>query len=88
MAATYDERLARGEEPESLDKEVVRRTLAEAGYGGDGDPPELPASVWAETSARYVDAYERLTGLEFERGVYPVGDRIAGGLDDIREDWG
>ena len=28
-----------GEEPESLDKEVVRRALADAGYRGDGDPP-------------------------------------------------
>ena len=31
VAATYDDRLAAGEEPESLDKEVVRRALADAG---------------------------------------------------------
>jgi phosphoribosylaminoimidazole-succinocarboxamide synthase len=87
VAATYDERLARGAEPESLDKEVVRRALADAGYGGDGDPPELPTSVWAETSARYIDAYERLTGARFDPGAYPVGDRIATALDGIRREW-
>jgi phosphoribosylaminoimidazole-succinocarboxamide synthase len=87
VAATYGDRLARGEEPESLDKEVVRRALADAGYGGDGDPPELPDSVWSETSARYIDAYERLTGMAFEPGEYPVGERIAAALDEIREEW-
>ena len=87
VAATYGDRLARGEEPESLDKEVVRRALADAGYGGDGDPPELPEAVWTETSERYIDAYERLTGATFERGEYPVGERIAAALDEIREEW-
>ena len=63
VADTYEERLAAGEEPESLDKEVVRRALADAGFRGDGDVPELPAEVWTATSTRYIDAYERLTGL-------------------------
>jgi phosphoribosylaminoimidazole-succinocarboxamide synthase len=76
VADTYDERLAAGTEPESLDKEVVRRALADAGYTGDGPIPQLPAEVWAATSARYVDAYERLTGTTFVPGVYPAGPRI------------
>jgi phosphoribosylaminoimidazole-succinocarboxamide synthase len=88
VATTYEERLAHGEEPESLDKEVVRRALADAGYRGEGDPPDLPASVWDETTARYIDAYERLIGLSFERGRYPVGERIAGELERILEVWG
>ena len=37
VADTYEDRLAAGEEPESLDKEVVRRALIDAGYDGDGD---------------------------------------------------
>jgi phosphoribosylaminoimidazole-succinocarboxamide synthase len=32
--------------------------------------------VWDATSQRYIDAYERLTGLAFQRGSYPVEDRI------------
>ena len=77
---SYDERLAAGDEPESLDKEVVRRALAAAGYTGDGPIPELPAEVWAATSRRYIDAFERLTGVSFIPGTYPAGPRINAAL--------
>jgi phosphoribosylaminoimidazole-succinocarboxamide synthase len=76
VADTYEARLAAGEEPESLDKEVVRRALLDAGYTGDGAPPPLPAEVWAETTRRYISAYERLTGATFTHGAYPVQPRI------------
>ena len=76
IAETYEARIAAGEEPESLDKEVVRRALLATGYRGDGQPPELPAEVWHATSARYIDAFERLTGTTFQPGAYPVGPRI------------
>ena len=76
IADNYDARLAAGAEPESLDKEVVRRAFADLGYKGDGPVPVLPDEVWSETSARYVDAYERITGVSFEPGAYPVADRL------------
>jgi len=77
VADTYDERMAAGAEPESLDKEVVRRALRDAGYSGDGEPPVLSPEVWEETTARYINAYERLTGNTFVPGAYPAGPRIA-----------
>lgn len=80
IAESYDERLAAGEEPESLDKEVVRRALAAAGYTGDGPIPDLPADVWSATARRYIDAFERLTGLGFVPGAYPLGPRINAAL--------
>jgi phosphoribosylaminoimidazole-succinocarboxamide synthase len=86
VAATYEERLAAGEEPESLDKEVVRRAFIDAGYSGDGEPPILPADVWTATSSRYIDAYQRLTGLPFEPGATPAGARIAACVEALRED--
>ena len=76
VADTYEARLAAGDEPESLDKEVVRRALLATGYRGEGSPPALPDEVWQATSARYIDAYERLTGTTFQPGAYPVGPRI------------
>jgi phosphoribosylaminoimidazole-succinocarboxamide synthase len=76
IADTYEQRLSNGDEPESLDKEVVRRALIDAGYDGQGEPPVLDQSVWDATSRRYIDAYERLTGLQFQPGSYPVDDRI------------
>jgi len=81
-ASSYEARLRAGQEPESLDKEVVRRALNDTGYRGDGPPPELPAEVWAETSRRYVLAYERLTGERFRPGDYPVPPRLLANLHD------
>jgi hypothetical protein len=43
----------------------------------------LGPEVVAETSARYIAAYERLTGEAFQRGAYPVGERIADDLSRI-----
>ncbi|MET0144152.1 MAG: phosphoribosylaminoimidazolesuccinocarboxamide synthase [Ilumatobacteraceae bacterium] len=87
VAASYEDRLAAGEEPESLDKEVVRRALADAGFHGDGELPDLPVEVWTATSTRYIDAYQRLTGLPFEPGTYPVATRVAERVETLRADW-
>ena len=76
VAESYAERVAAGDEPESVDKEVVRRSLFDAGYSGHGDPPALDDDVWAATSLRYIDAYERVTRSVFEPGDYPVDQRV------------
>jgi len=75
-ADSYDERVAAGDEPESLDKEVVRRAFADIGYKGDGPIPELEPEVWSATTARYIVAYERLTETAFDPGSYPVAPRL------------
>jgi phosphoribosylaminoimidazole-succinocarboxamide synthase len=75
MADSYEQRLSAGDEPESLDKEFVRRAFADLGYKGDGPVPRLPAEVWSATAGRYVLAYETLTGQSFEPGAYPVQAR-------------
>ncbi len=82
-AGSYDERLAAGDEPESLDKEIVRRAYAATGYRGEGEPPVLESSVWSDTSDRYIRAYERITGTTFERGSYPVGPRLVANLTNL-----
>jgi len=55
-----------GRSQPSFDKQPLRDYLADlkkAGrWNGEAPPPALPAEVVAETSARYVDAYRRLTG--------------------------
>ncbi len=66
-AEDYAQRMAEKQEPRSLDKEYVRRWLAEqAGYRGDGDPPEVPDDVRVEAAARYVEICELITGVPFE----------------------
>jgi phosphoribosylaminoimidazole-succinocarboxamide synthase len=81
VADSYEERLAAGEEPESLDKEVVRRAFAAIGYKGNGPVPEVDPDVWTATTQRYISAYERLTGTYFEPGSYPVADRLVANLE-------
>ena len=76
VADGHAARVSAGEEPESLDKEVVRRAFADLGYTGAGPVPTLPGEVWAATSSRYVTAYERLTGEPFRPAPYPVRPRL------------
>jgi len=65
FARTYEERRARGEEPESFDKEYVRRWLAAEGFTGDGPIPTIPNDVRVEASRRYIEAFEAITGSPF-----------------------
>lgn len=55
-----------GESLPSFDKQYVRDWLAEqSGWDRETTPPELPAEVVEATRARYVEAYEHLTGRSF-----------------------
>jgi phosphoribosylaminoimidazole-succinocarboxamide synthase len=83
IAASFVDRYMAGLEPESTDKEIIRRALADAGYTGDGPPPQIDESVWAETSRRYIDTFEILTGTSFQPGDTPIVDRIHKNLADI-----
>ncbi|TQK28960.1 phosphoribosylaminoimidazolesuccinocarboxamide synthase [Arthrobacter sp. SLBN-53] len=53
----------------SYDKQFVRNWLTgpDSGWdrGGDAPPPPLPAEIAAATRARYIEAYERISGLSF-----------------------
>ena len=58
-----------GQAQPSFDKQYVRDWLTspESGWdkASDTQPPALPADVVERTRARYIDAYERLTGMTF-----------------------
>lgn len=53
-----------GERGASFDKQFVRDWLTSSGWDrhGDAPPPPLPDDVVERTRARYLEAYERLTG--------------------------
>jgi phosphoribosylaminoimidazole-succinocarboxamide synthase len=51
-----------GTTPPSFDKQPVRDHLEQAGWNKTPPPPPLPAEVVDATSARYIEAYERITG--------------------------
>jgi phosphoribosylaminoimidazole-succinocarboxamide synthase len=55
-----------GRQQPSYDKQYVRDYLLhESGWDRAGPPPPLPDEVVARTRAKYVEAYERLTGRDF-----------------------
>jgi phosphoribosylaminoimidazole-succinocarboxamide synthase len=76
FAESYRDRLSRGEEPESLDKEYVRRWLAAQGFLGEGPLPAIPDDIRVEAAARYAEAFERITGQPFEPDLEDPAVRI------------
>jgi phosphoribosylaminoimidazole-succinocarboxamide synthase len=60
------ERYTPGKSQPSFDKQPLRDYLAElkrrGGWNGEAPPPPLPDEVVAATSARYLDAFRRITG--------------------------
>jgi len=72
----YEQALSQGRDPEALDKEYVRRWLQEQGYRGDGPSPELPLDVRCEAARRYIEAFETITGRDFEPDTEPPVERI------------
>ncbi len=54
-----------GSTPPSFDKQPVRDWAEGTGWDTDSMPPPLPQSVIDATRDRYVNAYERITGLRF-----------------------
>ena len=46
----------------SFDKQFVRDWLTASGWDKNSPPPALPDDVVAKTRAKYVEAYEQLTG--------------------------
>ena len=65
IAASYAERLARGERPESFDKDVVRNWVAARCDPYRDAIPEIPAEFVRQTALVYIRAYEMITGAEF-----------------------
>jgi phosphoribosylaminoimidazole-succinocarboxamide synthase len=63
-------------EPVNFDKEFIRLWYAAHGYTGDGEPPLMSDELIAQASARYIAAYEKITGERFIPGEYPVNERL------------
>ena len=59
---TYAARLAKGEAPEMLDKETVRRYLLSQNFSGHGDVPHVPVKNIVELADTYLVVAEKLRG--------------------------
>lgn len=76
QASSYAERLAKGEEPESFDKEFLRRWLFAQGFSGEGPCPPLSADIRVEAAARYISAFEQIVGQPFIADLTPPLARL------------
>jgi phosphoribosylaminoimidazole-succinocarboxamide synthase len=76
FADSYADRFAKGEDPESFDKEYVRRYLAGLGFKGDGPIPPIPDEVRVEATRRYIEACEKITGEPFVPDLSDPAERI------------
>ncbi|HZQ33971.1 MAG TPA: phosphoribosylaminoimidazolesuccinocarboxamide synthase [Mycobacterium sp.] len=60
----------------SFDKQYVRNWLTDPGSGWDRDsgdpPPPLPPEIVDATRARYIEAYERISGRKFADWIEPA----------------
>ena len=65
FADQYQKLFDAGKSQNNISKEFLREWLAEKGYTGDGEMPEITDEVRVETAKRYIEAYELVTGQEF-----------------------
>ena len=68
-ADSYEERQQKGESQKQLSKEFVRQWLIANGFQGlDGQKvPEMSDAYVQSVSERYIELYENITGLNFEK---------------------
>jgi phosphoribosylaminoimidazole-succinocarboxamide synthase len=82
IAGSYAARFAKGEEPESLDKEFLRLWIAARCDPYKEPIPAIPPDTLLEFSGKYIALFELVTGLAFEPPPLdrPIRDRIAANL--------
>lgn len=69
IADEYETRFAKGEPQKQLSKEFVREWLMENGFQGkEGQQvPEMSDTFVQQVSERYIELYEKVTGLKFQK---------------------
>ncbi|MBW8825393.1 MAG: phosphoribosylaminoimidazolesuccinocarboxamide synthase [Acidobacteria bacterium] len=69
-----------GRTPPSFDKQPVRDYAASLGWDKTAPAPPMPAEVIRATRTRYIEAYERVSGLQFADwpGVGGGGQQVVG----------
>lgn len=80
---SYEERFAKDEEPENIDKEFLRLWFREqCDPYNDPELPEAPEELVIELSSRYIQLYEMITGKEFNVSAGDPVERIGKNLAD------
>ncbi len=85
IADSYDERMASGENPDSLDKEFLRLWISARCDPYRDSIPDIPDETLLEFSGKYIRLFEQVTGQTFVRPANdrPVRDRIRENLATV-----
>lgn len=81
----YQKRLEDGEPQRQLSKEFVREWLMDHGFQGKAhqEMPDLPDAFRVRVTKRYIELYEKVTGMSFEPDTHPdPQERIHAALED------
>jgi len=85
IASTYEENFNNFKDPESIDKDILRRWYAEhCDPYNDQVLPKAPEELVITLSMRYIELYERITGEKFRFiDNLPIHTRIVESLKNI-----
>ncbi len=85
FADSYAQRMAAGEEPDSLDKEFLRLWITARCDPYNEPVPDIPDETLKEFSEKYIKLYETVTGQAFQRpdSDQPVHERVRSSLARI-----
>jgi phosphoribosylaminoimidazole-succinocarboxamide synthase len=79
---TYEANLSKGEPPDMLDKEPIRRWLIDRGFMGEGQPPEIDDGYRMALREHYATSAERITGRPFS---FDDSDPVARVASNVRK---
>ncbi len=80
FADEYEKKFETGENQKKIDKEYLRQWLADKGFIGEGEVPNIPDEIKAETARRYIESYELITGEKFDATIGDTYGRIEANL--------
>jgi phosphoribosylaminoimidazole-succinocarboxamide synthase len=77
IAESYASRVAEGREPDMIDKEFFRLWFRDrCDPYKDAELPVPPDDLIAELASRYIQLFERITGMEFEPDLRPLEETL------------
>jgi len=80
LQESYESRLAKGEAPEMLDKEPIRRWLLERGFSGEGLAPIIPDDYRWSLTEHYAKSFALVTGSTWQIDTRPPLARVEANL--------
>lgn len=66
VASSYEDRMEKAMEPESLDKEFFRLWLREQGFDYGKPKPDITDDVRLQLADKYIELFEKITGESFK----------------------